>query len=130
MKRILLIDDDEPIRLSLGELLRIAGYAVVAAADGREGLDLFRQQSFDLVITDVLMPRMDGAATIAALRGLRPGVKVIAMYGGGRVSETNPVANANNLGADRLLAKPFTAQELNAAIAAVLLAAEDKAGHS
>lgn len=130
MTRILLIDDEEQIRLTIGALLRIAGYDVVAAADGREGLDLFQREPFDLVITDVVMPRMDGAETIAALRRLRPGLKVIATYGGGRISGTNPVATAQRLGADRLLAKPFTAQEINAAIAEVLSSENDEPGHS
>ena len=130
MTRILLIDDEEQIRLTIGALLRIAGYDVIAAADGREGLDLFQREPFDLVITDVVMPRMDGAETIAALRRLRPGLKVIATYGGGRISGTNPVATAQRLGADRLLAKPFTAQEINAAIADVLNTEKDNAGHS
>ncbi len=130
MTRILLIDDEEQIRLTIGALLRIAGYDVVAAVDGQEGLELFRRQPFDLVITDVLMPRMDGAETIAALRRLRPGLKVIATYGGGRISGTNPVATAQRLGADRLLAKPFSAQEMNAAIAGVLITENDNPGHS
>jgi CheY-like chemotaxis protein len=125
MKRILLIDDEEQIRLTIGALLRIAGYDVVAAADGQEGLDLFQRQTFDLVITDVVMPRMDGAETIAALRRLRPELKVIATYGGGRISGTNPVATAQRLGADRLVAKPFTVQEIIAAIAEVLIGGTD-----
>ena len=130
MTRILLIDDEEQIRLTIGALLRIAGYEVITAADGQEGLDLFRLQPVDLVITDVLMPRMDGAETIAALRRLRPGLKVIATYGGGRVSGTNPVATAQRLGADRLLAKPFTAEEINAAIVDVLTIEKDNPGQS
>ena len=130
MTRILLIDDEEQIRLTIGALLRIAGYDVVVAVDGREGLDLFQRQPFDLVITDVLMPRMDGAETIAALRRLKPGLKVIATYGGGRIAGTTPVATAQRLEADRLLPKPFTVEEIYAAIADVLISGKDNPGQS
>ena len=86
MTRILLIDDEEQIRLTIGELLRVTGYDVVVAADGQEGLDLFRQHTFDLVITDLLMPKKGGLETIADLRRLKPELKIIATYGGGRAS--------------------------------------------
>jgi CheY-like chemotaxis protein len=120
MTRILLIDDEEQVRLTLTALLQAAGYEVVAAADGQEGLSLFQQQAFDLVITDVLMPRKGGAETIADLRRLQPGLKIIAAYGGGRVAGTGSPATAQSLGADRLLTKPFTMAELRAVVADVL----------
>ena len=59
-KRILLIDDEEAVRLKVGEILKRAGYEVQSAADGKSGLDLFQRQSFDLLITDLLMPEGDG----------------------------------------------------------------------
>ena len=61
-KRILLIDDEEAVRLTVGEILKRAGYEVQSAADGKSGLDLFQRQSFDLLITDLLMPEGDGPA--------------------------------------------------------------------
>jgi len=120
MTRILLIDDEEQIRATVGALLQASGFEVVAAADGEAGVGLFQQQPFDLVLTDVLMPRMGGAEVIAALRRLRPEIKIIATYGGGRVAGSNPVATAQSLAADRMLAKPFTLAELRAAVAAVM----------
>jgi CheY-like chemotaxis protein len=125
MPRILFIEDEEQIRATMGALLEIAGHEVVTAVDGREGVDLFRQQPFDLVITDVLMPRMGGAETIAAVRQLRPDIKVIASYGGGRVAGADPVATAQRLGADRMLAKPFTRDELYAIVSDVLRGGKD-----
>ena len=58
--RILLVDDEQSIQELLSFPLRQDGYEVVQASDGREGLELFRQSSFDLVVLDVMMPRMDG----------------------------------------------------------------------
>lgn len=120
MPRILLIDDEEQIRLTYGALLKIGGHEVVTAVDGEEALALFRRQPFDLVITDVVMPRMGGAETIAALRRLRPSLKVIAVYGGGRLGEAGSPTTAQSLGADRLLTKPFMMDELQGAVAAML----------
>ena len=68
VKRILLIDDDEAIRLSVAFLLESNGFAVVTATNGREGLRRCDERSPDLVITDVMMPDMDGIETITALR--------------------------------------------------------------
>jgi CheY-like chemotaxis protein len=126
MTRILLIDDEEPVRLTLGEMLRLAGHEVVTAGDGQEGLERFRERAFDLVVTDVVMPRKSGAETILELRRLRPGLKIIAIYAGGRISGMDSGATAQDLGADRLLAKPFTREELLAAVTGLLDAAKDK----
>ncbi|HTT55709.1 MAG TPA: response regulator [Opitutaceae bacterium] len=120
MTRILLIDDEEQIRSTIGALLRASGYEVSTAADGRAGVSLFEREPHDLVITDVLMPVMGGADVIATLRRLRPELRIIATYGGGLVSGTESVATAQSLGADRLLVKPFTLAELKVAIAAAL----------
>jgi CheY-like chemotaxis protein len=125
MTRILLIDDEEQIRLTIGELLRVTGYDVVVAGDGQEGLDLFQQQTFDLVITDLRMPKKGGVETIRALRSLQPGLKIIATYGGGRISGTDSLVTAQGVGADRLLAKPITLTELRAAVSDVLKAPPD-----
>jgi CheY-like chemotaxis protein len=125
MAQILLIDDEEPVRLTLSALLRVGGHEVVAAADGAEGLEVFQRQAFDLVITDLLMPKKGGLETIADLRRLRPGLKIIAMYGGGRIAGASSPATAQGLGADRLLAKPITLAELQGAVADVLNVAPD-----
>ena len=120
MTRILLIDDEEQIRSTIGALLRASGYEVSTAADGRAGVSLFEREPHDLVITDVLTPVMGGADVIATLRRLRPELRIIATYGGGLVSGTESVATEQSLGVDQLLVKPFTLAELKAAIAAAL----------
>lgn len=126
MAHILLIDDEEQVRLALSALLEVAGHQVVIAANGVEGLERFQPQAFDLVITDVLMPKKGGRETIAALRRLQPGLKIIATYGGGRLRGAASPPTAESLGADRLLAKPITLDELRAAVAAVLAGGPDR----
>jgi DNA-binding response OmpR family regulator len=130
MSRILLVDDEEPVRVTIGALLKTHGHEVVTAVDGKEGVELFGQQTFDLVITDVLMPRMGGAATIAALRRLRPGLKVIAISGARCVSALDSVTTALRLGADRMLFKPFAQDELLAAVSEALNGVKDDPAYS
>ena len=92
MTRILLIDDEEPVRLTLAGLLRTAGHEPVGAADGEEGLGLFRRQAFDLVITDVLMPRRGGAPRI------KPSTRRPRGCDGVHVSATKPGELASSNG--------------------------------
>lgn len=78
-KRILVIDDEPVLRITFKLLLEAQGYDVYVAANGHEGLEIFRQQPVDLVITDILMPILDGFATIEALRKECPALPIIAM---------------------------------------------------
>ncbi len=64
MARILVIDDQDRFREMLCEMLKKAGYETVAASDGKEGVELYRKQPTDLVITDIIMPRQEGMETI------------------------------------------------------------------
>jgi CheY-like chemotaxis protein len=113
MASILVIDDDEGLRDSLGMMLRHAGHAVALAADGQSGLALAAASAFDLVITDLRMPGMDGAAAVRALRALPRPPRIMVMTGGA-------VSSAPPAGADAGLAKPFRPRELYAAIDRVL----------
>src|SRR5688572_234064 len=84
MQRILVIDDDEQVRALLYEILDRAGFKVVEATNGVEGLKLYRAQPADLVITDLIMPEKEGVETILELRREFPDVRVVAISGGGR----------------------------------------------
>jgi CheY-like chemotaxis protein len=84
MSRILLIDDNDATRAEVRGMLVAAGHFVQEASDGGAGLDCYRQQPSDLVITDMLMPDTDGVETIRALRRYDPRVKIIAVSTGGR----------------------------------------------
>jgi len=116
MKHILLIDDDEAVRLSVAFLLQSHGFAVVTAANGREGLRLCDEQPPDLVITDIMMPEIDGIETIMALRRASPDMPIVAMSGGWHPGDVRLLSMVAKLGATETLAKPFDCDELLAAI--------------
>lgn len=122
MSRILLIDDDALLRDALNQLLALDGHQVTEAADGTDGLQLLRAGlAVDLVITDMLMPAMDGAQVIAALKQLRPGLPVLAISGGRRaLSPQFNLDSAALAGASQSLVKPFGRAALQAAVRAAL----------
>ena len=120
MAQILVIDDEEIVRLTVSATLRHFCHDVSIAADGEEGIKLFRQQRFDLVITDVRMPGLGGPEVIKMLRSIRPGIPIIIIGGGGSVPPVGSEAFATQVGADRVLQKPFTVQELTAAMSELL----------
>jgi CheY-like chemotaxis protein len=111
-KRILVIDDEEPVRLIVREMLILEGYEVVIAANGKVGLQLFRSDPTDLIITDIFMPEMEGLETIRELHREYPGVKIIAMSGGGESGMLSFLSYAKRFGALRTLRKPFSREEL------------------
>jgi DNA-binding response OmpR family regulator len=111
MARILLIEDNDPVRALLRENLELEGHTVIEARNGQEGLDLFRQAGADLVITDIVMPEKEGLAVLMELRNAHPPVNVIAISGGG-----GDLATGGLLGAAKVLLKPFPIAVLIAAI--------------
>jgi DNA-binding response OmpR family regulator len=118
--RILIIDDEDQPRRMLQQVLIRAGYEVVEARDGNQGLQLFRASPTDLIITDILMPEKEGLETIIDLRREFPAVKIIAISGGGRTGNLNFLEVAKRLGAQRTLQKPFELQEMIAAVRELL----------
>jgi DNA-binding response OmpR family regulator len=119
MAHILLIDDDPGIRDSLTLMLRTGGHTVETASNGRTGLDLASRTRFDLVITDVLMPEMDGTEAVRALRALPEPPKILVMTGGALLG-ADLMALAAEYGIDASIAKPFRPRELFAVIDRVL----------
>jgi DNA-binding response OmpR family regulator len=120
MPRILVVDDEPRIRELFRLFLEREGYQVEAAADGEEGLKLFREDPADLVVTDLIMPRKEGMETIIELRRDFPEAKIIAISGGGRATPESYLKTAQTLGAQRVLMKPFNRDELLEAVAEVL----------
>ena len=118
--RIIIIDDDAQFRKMLQQMLERAGYEVAAAADGRQGEQLYRQQPAALVITDIFMPEKEGIETIKDLKHEFPDVKIIAISGGGRNNGMRYLKHAERFGAERILEKPFERQELLQAIQELL----------
>ena len=124
MARTLLIDDEELFRTTMEAALRQFGHDTVSARNGEEGVELFERQRFDLVITDLRLPGMSGPAVIKALRVLSPKARIIACGGGGTTLPVESHNLARQLGADRVLHKPFTTHELLLAIDEVLAGAK------
>jgi CheY-like chemotaxis protein len=120
MARILIVDDEPDILVILERMLRKMGHDIVLANNGKEAVRRLDEAAVDLVITDLIMPESEGIETIAAIRRKWPGVKIIAMSGGGRQSPMPYLAVAANLGADATLAKPFDRAELADALRRVL----------
>jgi len=120
MRRILVVDDEDSLRLLLGRALQKAGYEVVTAANGAAALQEFRAQPADLVITDLVMPEKEGIETILELRQLQPALKIIAMSGGGYLEAQDYLQMAGKLGAMGTLTKPFTAQRVQELVAELL----------
>lgn len=123
MANILLIDDDELLRDTLLQMLELDGHRVVEARDGHEGLSRYGAGRFDLVITDVLMPGMDGAQLIVELRKRDGALPILAISGGRRV--LTPAFNlqtAGLAGATLQLAKPFGRAQLQQAVNQALAA--------
>jgi CheY-like chemotaxis protein len=116
MSRILVIDDEEPIRAMLRRVLTCLGHTVTEAADGKEGLRKFAEHGADLVITDLVMPETEGFEVLMTIRGEHPEVKIIAISGGGRHGASDNLKMAKYLGASRVLPKPMSMAQLTEAL--------------
>jgi len=113
MKTILLVDDEDLLREGLREILEASDYQVIEARDGEEGLSQFAVSSVDLVITDVVMPNLDGVDFVSRLRETFPDVPILTISGGSRVvSARFGLDSALLSGANASLTKPFSAKQL------------------
>ncbi len=116
MKSILLIDDDDLSRGAVHKMLERSGYQVFSTGDGNGAIDRYRNSPTDLVITDLIMPDIDGLEVIQQLRRINPAVRVLAISGGGRVEAEEYLSVARKFGAVEVLSKPFTGQELKKSV--------------
>ena len=114
--RILLVDDELSIQKLLAYPLRKEGYDVIPALDGREALERLRDNNFDLVVLDVMLPRMDGFDVCRAIRS-RSTVPIIMLTA--KTEETDKVLGLE-LGADDYITKPFSVREFRSRVKAVL----------
>ncbi len=122
MTKVIIIDDEEDIRIVLKEIFVRAGFEVEIAGNGQEGIALLREQGADLVITDIIMPGNDGVETAYDIRMEFPSIKIIVMSGGGNaaalgyeptaITTSAYLASAEAIGADLTLTKPFDREEL------------------
>jgi YesN/AraC family two-component response regulator len=115
---VLVVEDDESMRTLLRRMLERTGFTVVTAINGRDGMKCFREHPVDIVITDMIMPEIDGVELIQALRGKWPEVRIIAISG----IEYPYLRMALGCGAKATLRKPLEATRLVETVQRVLAA--------
>lgn len=109
---VLIIDDDVALLRLMSMAFIGAGYSAVSADNGRKGIRMASALEPDLVITDIVMPDIEGIGAIRAIKGAARPPKIIAISGAGRGRGRDYLSWARHLGADEVLAKPFRMSEL------------------
>lgn len=117
MERILIVEDELPMRTALQDVLEAEGYRVLTAADGEAGLRRAVEEKPDLLLLDIMMPRLDGYAVCAELRRLSNPVPILLLTAKGQVEDR---VTGLDTGADDYLVKPFSTEELLARVRALL----------
>ncbi|PWU20665.1 MAG: DNA-binding response regulator [Verrucomicrobia bacterium] len=117
MERILIVEDELPMRTALEDLLAAEGFRVLSASDGESGLKRALQEKPDLVLLDIMMPKLDGYSVCAELRRLSVPVPILMLTAKGQVEDRVTGLDA---GADDYLVKPFSTEELLARVRALL----------
>jgi len=116
MANVLVIDDNDVCRKLIETILVRAGHRVLSARDGYSGIALCLAHRPDIIVTDILMPDKDGLAMINDLKQELPGLKIIAVSGGGSYGPDDYLRQAERLGADFSFTKPFEKAEFIAAV--------------
>lgn len=111
-RKVLIIDDDPALLRLMSMAFRNAGYSTLSADNGRAGIRMASTQKPDLVVTDIVMPDIEGIGAIRAIKDGAAPPKVIAISGAGRGRGNDYLSWARHLGADEVLAKPFRMSEL------------------
>ncbi len=123
MANILVVEDNKSLQILLRETLAKEKHTVMTADDGVDGLAIFQENVFDLVVTDIMMPRMDGIEFIQAIRKEKTNAGIIALSGGDNPATGSLLETARLMGAHVAIKKPFKRQELLDAVAAALTTA-------
>lgn len=118
MPTVLVVDDSTGLRELMSIGLRANGYEVGQAPDGRQALTMQREKPYEVIVTDLFMPEMDGIETIQTLRQEFPDIGIVAISGVPTKTGADFLEVAHELGADQVLRKPFTIPELVAAVEA------------
>lgn len=120
MASVLVVDDEPLIRETLRQILEHAGHEVTDVGNGKEALSALSGRTFDLVITDILMPEKEGIETIIEIKSQMPNLAIIAISGGDRAGAMDVLGIARRLGANQVLAKPFRGEQILNAVEAAL----------
>ena len=123
MQRVLIIEDEAPMRTALADLLAAEGYRPLTAVDGASGLERALAEKPDLILLDIMLPKLDGFALCAELRRLANAVPVLMLTAKGQIEDR---VNGLDAGADDYLVKPFSTEELLARVRALLRRVERK----
>lgn len=110
--KVLVVDDNVQFLGLLSEVLTSSGYEVVEASNGKEAQDKFPNFSPDIVVTDIVMPEIDGIELFLSLRKMNPDLRVVVMSGGNSGNAGSYLDMAEILGANVILKKPFELSEL------------------
>jgi CheY-like chemotaxis protein len=122
MAKILVIDDDEQIRGMIFKILKQDHHDVFLAEDGEQGLLIYTKINPDLIITDIIMPNIDGIEVIIEISKINPELPIIAISGGRRAISANfNLDSAEMLGVNTILYKPFTGKDLLGAVNSLLI---------
>lgn len=116
MANILVVEDMAGVQLAISSMLRRAGHTVVIAANGEQGIAQLKQGKFELVITDMLMPGVDGTEVLSEVLAMPNRPPVIAMSGGGAGVSAEAALQAAKVSADAFLEKPFEKADLLAVV--------------
>ena len=114
MAVIVLVDDDNRLRASTGTILRSVGHEVEMAANGRSGLKIIERANPDLIVTDIVMPELDGLELIRAVRVRNSHIRIVAISERARTGNLDYLDLAMKFGATDTLRKPFSAADLRA----------------
>jgi CheY-like chemotaxis protein len=120
--KILVVDDNDELRILIGQSLKLAGHEVSEAPNGIAALRRIRDQPPDLVLSDIIMPDMDGLELILKMKQEFPFMRILAMTGGGLTDADLCLSLASHFGAHDTLLKPFTRKELLEKVSSLLQA--------
>lgn len=116
MAKILVIDDDKIMCSMVVQMLKEAGYEAKGALDGKRGLKLLDAHAYDLIVTDILMPEIEGLEMIKVVRAINKKIPIIAISGGGRLRPEGYLKMAQDFGADYTFQKPLDKEPFLAAV--------------
>lgn len=112
MKKVLLIDDDELVRYALKRYLEKKDFRVETLPSGQNAVEKYRSFGPDIIVTDIIMPDIEGIELITTIRNIDPDIPIIAISGGSRRLDTSYLINAELIGANATLEKPFEEEKL------------------
>jgi len=110
--KILIVDDEVNLALGMLKVLTMYNHEAWVSKNGNEAWDFLSTHPVDVIITDIIMPQMDGIELIMKIKETYPDIRMIAISGGGRITAEDHLYGAKRLGADAILKKPFSMNEI------------------